>query len=184
MISRDEALHLLKDKVKNRNYVKHMIAVEAIMRELAHKLGQDEELWAITGLLHDIDFEETSSNPKLHGIKACELLRGKLPEEALRAIKAHNYENTEVKPETLLDKALIASDAISGLLVACALVMPNKKMNEVKVETVIRKFKSKDFARGVKRERILLCEEIGLTKEEFFEIALQALKKIANQLGL
>jgi predicted hydrolase (HD superfamily) len=83
-----------------------------------------------------------------------------------------------------MEKALIAADAISGLLVACALVMPSKKLADVKVETVSKKFKDKDFARGAERERILICEEIGLPREKFFEIALNGLKNVAPQIGL
>jgi predicted hydrolase (HD superfamily) len=105
-------------------------------------------------------------------------------EEVIRAIKAHNFENTGVRPETRMEKALIASDAISGLLIACALVMPSKKLCEVKVKTVTKKFKAKDFARKVSRERILLCEEIGIPKEKFFEIALDGLKSISSEIGL
>ncbi|KYH42095.1 MAG: phosphohydrolase [Candidatus Bathyarchaeota archaeon B26-2] len=183
-LNRDEALSLVKTKVKNRRIFCHMLAVEAIMRKLAGNLGEDEDLWGLTGLLHDIDFEETRDHPERHGLKAVELLMGDVPEDVLRAIKAHNYEYTGVEPETRMEKALIASDALSGLLVACALVMPSKKMSEVKIKTVKKKFKDKDFARGADRGRISLCEDIGLTREEFFEIGLEALKGISQRLGL
>jgi predicted hydrolase (HD superfamily) len=83
-----------------------------------------------------------------------------------------------------MEKALIASDAISGLLVACALVMPSKKLADVKVETVAKKFKDKDFARGAERERILVCEEIEIPREKFFEIALDGVKNVATEIGL
>jgi predicted hydrolase (HD superfamily) len=83
-----------------------------------------------------------------------------------------------------MEKALTACDAISGLLVACALVMPSKKLADVKVETVAKKFKDKDFARGADRDRILVCEEIGLTRNRFFEIALNGLKAVAADVGL
>ncbi|RLI04444.1 phosphohydrolase, partial [Candidatus Bathyarchaeota archaeon] len=99
-------------------------------------------------------------------------------------IKAHNYEHTGVKPETKMEKALIACDALSGLLVACALVMPSKKLDEVKISTINKKFKQKDFARRVNRNKIMLCEEIGVPKEKFFEIALEGLKKISTEIGL
>jgi len=161
-----------------------MLAVEAIMRALAEHLGEDEELWGLTGLVHDIDYEKTADNFREHGVLAQEILRGKAPREALRAILAHNYENTGVKPETRLDKALIAADAISGLIVACALVMPSKSVRDVKLRTVERKFKDKDFARGADRKRIILCEEIGIPRKEFFEIALKALQKVGRDLGL
>jgi len=183
-MNRDEAIELVKSNIKSRNMFRHMLAVEAIMRALAEHLGEDEELWGLTGLVHDIDYEKTADNFREHGVLAQEILRGKAPREALRAILAHNYENTGVKPETRLDKALIAADAISGLIVACALVMPSKSVRDVKLRTVERKFKDKDFARGADRKRIILCEEIGIPRKEFFEIALKALQKVGRDLGL
>ncbi|MEM3546272.1 MAG: HDIG domain-containing protein [Candidatus Bathyarchaeia archaeon] len=184
MISREEALNMLRKYVKNENFVKHCIAVEAILRRVARLLGEDEELWGLTGILHDVDYELTQKEPNKHGLVAEKLIGGIVPPEVLKAIKSHNYENTGFKPESKLDKALIASDAASGLLIACALVMPSKKIEEVQIQTVLRKFKSKDFARGVNRNRIMLCEEIGLTLESFLREALEALKGIAPQLGL
>ena len=183
MLSREEALSLVKKHVKNDKLVKHMLAVEAIMRGLAKHLGEDVELWGLTGLVHDVDYELTKDKPERHGLVSVEILKGKVPEEVLNAIKAHNP-LTGNTPKTKMEKALVAADSISGLLIACALVMPNKKLSEVKLKTVKNKFKAKDFARGASRERILLCEEIGLEKEKFFEIALKSLQEIADQLGL
>ncbi|RLE49829.1 MAG: phosphohydrolase [Candidatus Methanomethylicota archaeon] len=183
-MARDDAYKLLTSKLKRENMVKHCLAVEAIMREFASRFNGDRELWGLTGLLHDIDFDETFNDPKRHGVLAAEYLKGLLPEEALRAIISHNFENTGVKPESVMEKALIVADALSGLIVACALVMPHKKLSEVKVETIEKKFKAKDFARGVSRERISLCKEIGLSEREAFEIGLQAMLRIADKLGL
>jgi putative nucleotidyltransferase with HDIG domain len=184
MLTREEALTLVKKHIVKRNILYHMLAVEAIMRSLARHFGEDEEKWGLIGLIHDIDYEETDAAPEKHSLIAAEILKGMLPEELLKAIKAHNFKHTGVKPENRMEKALIASDAISGLLVACALVMPSKKLAEVKVETVAKKFKDKDFARGADRERILVCEEIGIPREEFFEISLKGLKEIAHEIGL
>ena len=183
-LNREEALKLIKEKVKRRNIIYHMLAVEAIMRALARHLNGDEELWGLTGLLHDLDFDETMENPERHGLLTAEMLRGKVPEEVLRAIIAHNYERTGVEPETPMEKALIASDAISGLIIACALVMPSKKLSEVKVRTIKRKFKDKTFAKGASRDRIMVCEELGLPMDEFFRIALEALQGISEDIGL
>ncbi len=169
--------------MRNERFVKHVIAVEAIMLKLAGELGEDEELWALAGLLHDADYELTKSQVEKHGLLAAEILKNKVPENVLRAIKAHNP-RTGYEPQTKMEKALVAADAVSGLLVACALVMPSKKIAEVKVGTVTKKFKAKDFARRVDRKRILMREEMGLTKERFFEIALESLKEIAEDLGL
>ncbi len=184
MLTREEALELIKKNVKNRNIVYHMLAVEAIMRTLASHLGEDEDLWGLTGLLHDIDYEETERTPERHATLAEGILMNAVPREVHRAIRAHNFQYTQVTPENKMEKALIACDAISGLLVACALVMPSKKLKDVKVETVTKKFKDKDFARGADRKRVLFCEEIGVPKEEFFEIALNGLKNVATELGL
>ncbi len=183
MIEYDNALELLKRYVKNDKLIKHMIAVSAIMERLAEALNEDKKLWKIVGLLHDIDYELTQDDFSKHGIVACEILKDVLPENALDAIKAHN-ELTGFKDDSKLAIALRAADAVSGLIVATALVMPNKKLSEVKIETLLKKFKQKDFARGVKRDRILECEKLGLKLEEFLKIALEAVKSISTQLGL
>jgi len=184
MLTREEALNLVKKNVTKRNIVYHMLAVEAIMRSLAKHFGEDEYLWGLTGLLHDIDYGKTEGTPEKHGILAEEILRELVSKELIRAIKAHNFQHTHIKPETRMEKALIACDAVSGLLVACALVMPSKKLADVKIKTVMKKFKDKDFARGANRERILFCEEIGVPIEKFFENALTGLKNISTEIGL
>ena len=184
MLSREDALKLLRENVRNEKMILHMIAVGAIMRELARYFGEDEDLWELVGLLHDIDYERTKDNPSKHGLVAEEILGSLVSDDILRAIKSHNYENTGIEPRTRMEKALIASDAISGLIIACALVMPSKKLEEVKVKTVKKKFKQKDFARNVSRERILFCEQIGIPREKFFELALNALKGVSDELGL
>jgi len=184
MLTRQEAFSLVKKNVSKRNVIFHMLAVEAIMRSAARHFGEDEEHWGLIGLLHDIDYEKTERTPEKHGLLAEEMLKGLVPENVIRAVKTHNSQHTGVKPESLVEKALVACDAISGLLVACALVMPSKKLAEVKVETVAKKFRDKDFARGADRERISMCEEIGVSKEKFFEMSLDGLKSIASEIGL
>jgi putative nucleotidyltransferase with HDIG domain len=184
MLNRDEALNIVKEHVSKRNIIYHMLAVEAIMQDLAKHFGEDEQRWGLLGLLHDVDYEKTEATPEKHSLLTEEILKGKVSSELFKAIKTHNFKYTGVMPQTRMEKALVAADAISGLLVACALVMPSKKLADVKVETVSKKFKDKDFARGAERERILLCEEIGLPREKFFEMALNGLKKVAPQIGL
>ncbi len=180
MISDEEAREML-EQVDMENLRKHMLAVGAIMEKLAEKFGEDAELWKLTGWLHDIDYKKSDMNE--HGIISAKMLEGKLPEEALHAIKAHN-ELTGVKAESLLDKALIAADAVSGLVVATALVMPGKKLSEVKLKSLIHKFKDKSFARNIDRERVLLCNEIGMDRNEFLSLALEAMNGISDELGL
>ncbi|MEM0453241.1 MAG: HDIG domain-containing protein [Sulfolobales archaeon] len=183
MISRVEAINLLSRYLTNDKNLKHCISVEAIMRFLALRLGEDEELWGMTGLLHDIDYELVGKDLNKHGLLALELLKDALPVEALEAIVSHN-ELTGHTSETKISYALKAADHISGLIIATVLVMPNKKLDEVRVESVLKKFKQKDFAKGVNRSRILLCEKLGLSLEDFTSLSLEALKAISNELGL
>ena len=184
MIGRDEALAFLQSKLRNDRLVKHSLAVEAIMRRLAEKLGEDVELWGITGLLHDVDYEETANNPEVHGLRSAEMLEGMLPQEALDAIKAHN-ELTGYKCDSKLSHALLASDQVSGLIIASALEMPSKKLSEVKLSTLRKKLKQKDFARGVNRKKITsVPEKLGLALDEFLELSLKALQSISGNLGL
>ncbi len=184
LLTRDEALNLVKANVSKRNVVYHMLAVEAIMRAVAKHFGEDEERWGLVGLLHDVDYEKTESTPEKHSLLAEELLKELVPNDVIRAIKTHNQTHTGIAPESQMEKTLTASDALSGLLIACALVMPSRKLVDVKVESVAKKFKDKDFARGADRERIVVCEQIGLPKEKFFEIALNGLKIISTEIGL
>lgn len=183
MISRAEAIEILRRYISRENNLKHMISVGAIMKETASKLHQNEAEWEIIGLLHDIDFE-ICGNPSNHTIKAKELLREIVPESAIEVIMAHNYEHTNVSVDTIEKKALIASDAASGLIVASALVMPSKKLEEVRLETLIKKFKSRDFAKNVSRDRISLCTQFGMSIDEFLQIALDGMKRISTELGL
>jgi putative nucleotidyltransferase with HDIG domain len=183
-MSREEALQLVRANVKKENLIKHMIAVEAIMKAVAEHLSEDKDKWELLGLLHDIDFDKTGDDPKQHALVAAEILNGKVDEEIIHAIKSHNFENTGVMPESKMEYALIAADAISGLVVACALVVPSKKLSDVKAESVTRRYKEKDFARNCSRERIYMCEKIGIDRAKFAEIALRALQSISNDLGL
>ncbi|MDI3502345.1 MAG: hypothetical protein PWR13_390 [Archaeoglobi archaeon] len=179
----EEALEFVRKHVSNENLVKHMIAVSEIMGAIAERLREDGELWKVVGLLHDVDYERTKDNFDEHGKISAEMLRDFLPEEALHAILSHN-ERTGVKPKSKMDFSLIVSDALSGLIIATALVMPNKKLDEVKVESLLKKFKDKSFARNVERNRILMARELGLELEEVMEIGLKALQGISNELGL
>jgi putative nucleotidyltransferase with HDIG domain len=183
MLSREEALELVSLHVRNAGLIKHMIAVSSIMRGLASRLGEDPGLWELVGMLHDIDYEEVGGDMKRHGLVSAEMVSGLLPEGALRAIRSHNP-LTGVKAEGRLDIALIAADALSGLIVATALMMPGKRLEEVKVSSLRRKFKDGSFARGVSRENIMRCEELGIGLEEFFEIGLESMRRVAADLGL
>jgi len=153
-MEREEALRLIKQEVKTKNLIKHMLAAEAVMRRLAEELGQDEELWALTGLLHDLDYDRTMDQPEQHGLLGAQILEEKgLPPELVQAVKAHN-EVLGVERQTLLDKALYAADPVTGLLVAAALIHPQKKLAAIDLDFVMNRFKEKSFARGADGGRL------------------------------
>jgi predicted hydrolase (HD superfamily) len=182
-MSREEALALVREHVRKESNIKHMVAVGAIMRELAERFSENAEQWELAGILHDIDLE-VCSGMKDHTLKARELLAGRADEELIEIIMAHNHEATGVLVDSRSKVALIAADAASGLVIACALVMPSKKLDDVQSSSLRKKFGNKDFAKGVSRERIMRCEELGLSRDEFLEIALTGLRKVSGELGL
>jgi len=185
MLTREEAYKLLCDHVAAENLRKHCIATEAIMRALARRLGRDEELWGIVGLLHDLDYERTADSPPDHTRETCEILREKgFPEEALTAIREHNAEALGIPRESEFGIALACGETITGLIVATALVMPDKKLASVKAKSVLKRMKKKDFARAVSREIIRECERIGIPLEEFVDLCLEAMRGVSDKLGL
>jgi len=186
MINRDKALQLLDNNIHNQNLIKHMIATEAIMRSLAEKLDKDQELWRLTGLLHDLDFEQTKNSPEKHSLVTEQILReeGIVNQKLLQAIKSHNAEMTGQERKSDLDYALTAAEQISGLIVGCALVMPDKKLDSVTPETILKKFKQKSFTTNVNRELIRLCQKLGFSLEDFADLSLKAMQQISTDLGL
>lgn len=187
MINREAALEILQEKVSNKNIIKHMLATEAMMRALAGKLepGMEEE-WAMAGLLHDGDYSEEVPVEK-QGIQISEWLKEKnleIPDCVAHAMAAHNFSNTGVKPESKMDWALFAGDSLTGLIVATALVLPEKKLADVTVEKVLKRFKELKFAAGTRREDVKTCENLGLSLEEFVKITLGAMQGIASEMGL
>lgn len=185
-MTREEALALVQDWVKNPNLVKHHLAAEAVMKTLAKHLGGDEEKWRLVGLLHDADYEQTKNKPERHALMLTEELeRMGVDQGVIYAIKAHNKEHTKVEPKSKMDWALYCSDELTGFIVAIALVMPDKKLSSVKVESILKKMKEKSFAAGVNREQIKMCKEkLGIPLSEFVKIALGAMQGIADDLGL
>jgi putative nucleotidyltransferase with HDIG domain len=184
-MTRDEALELLGPHVRADNLKKHCLAAEAIMRELAVRLNQDSELWGNIGLLHDLDFEYTREHPEAHGCKTVALLAPYgLPEEALSAVLRHNAEALGLERETVLDYALTCAETITGLLVAAALVHPDKQIKSLNPASVRKRMKSKDFARSVNRDHVVLCERINIPLMEFIELSIKAMGSISDELGL
>jgi uncharacterized protein len=184
-MSREEAYQLVTSMLKNPNLVKHCLAVEAIMRDLAAKFGEDEEEWGLVGLLHDADYEVTNKDLDTHTDVIVEILkRDEVSERIINAILAH-HPLKKPNRENLMEKAVYCADELSGLITACALVQPEKKLASVTVESVLKKFKQPSFAAGAKRDQIKACEEeLNIPLEEFVEIALKAMQKSSKELGL
>jgi len=183
-MTREEALDSIKANVENKNLVKHMLATEAIMRALARRLGEDEEEWGLTGLLHDIDVELTGEDMREHSKLGADLARELgASEEMAHAILCHNQTHG-IPLETRLDKALVCADPLTGLIVASALVRPEKKLAGLEAKSAKKRFKEKSFASGADRQQISMCSEIGLELDEFIELGLEAMKGIAANLGL
>jgi len=183
-VTRKEALDSIRANVENENTIKHMLATEAIMRALARHFGEDEEEWGLAGLLHDIDMELTEGDMNTHSRLGADLARELGASEAMaHAILCHNQTHG-IPLETKLDKALFCVDPLTGLIIAAALVRPDKKLAGVEARSVRKRFREKSFAAGANREQISQCSEIGLELDEFIELGLEAMKGIAPSLGL
>lgn len=184
-MEREAALRLVCEHVANENLVHHMLAAEAIMTALAERLGGDVPRWAMAGLLHDLDVEETADQMEVHATRTVEWLRetGFDDEEILDAIGAHNPANgSEIT--TTMARALFAADPLTGLVTAAALIRPEKKLELVQLNSLKKRFKEPSFARGARREDILTCEDLGIPLEEFLALGLEAMKAVADDLGL
>lgn len=183
-MDRQEALGLMTAKLTNKNLQKHTLAVEAIMRRLARHFGEDEELWGLAGLLHDIDYEETKADPARHSlVGGAELEALGLPAEVVAAVKAHNHYHG-LPRDTVMSKALFAADPLSGLIVAAALISPEKKLSAIDAAFVMNRFGEKSFARGADRDTIRCCSELGLELSDFVAMGVEAMQGIAGELGL
>ena len=181
-MDRDEALALVKQHLKNKNLVKHSLAVEACMRALAEQLGEDVEKWGMAGILHDLDYEITERSPELHTTETVRILTdlGIAP-DIIQSIKAHA---AMVPCQTNMDYAIFSIDPLTGLIIAATLMHPDKKLRGVDLGFVKRRYKEKSFARGAKREDIEQIEEIGVGLDEFISICLEAMQGIDKDLGL
>jgi len=184
MMNRATAFRLATERIGNRNLVNHCVATEIIMEALARRFGlpdADVERWGLTGLLHDLDYAETAENFERHGVVTAELLADEIDAEMLHAILSH----AEKAPrESQMDRALFAADPTTGFIVAAALVRPDKSLAGVEVSSLLKRWKEKAFARGASREQMATCEDLGLTREEFLGIALDAMKARAAEIGL
>ena len=181
-ITRDQAHDLVVEKIGVNNLLKHILAVEAGMRELAKYFNEDVDYWGLTGLLHDLDYNETKDDEKRHTYLTSEWLEDyHLPEDMLHAIHAHPG---HIPCETRLDWALYSVDPTTGFIVACALMHPDKKLASVDLEFMLRRFKEKRFAAGASREAMAACEHLDLELGRFLELVHAGMMTITKHLGL
>lgn len=184
LIDRTAALELLENNLGNRNLFRHCLASEAVLRAVAEDRGEDPDLWGITGLLHDIDYELTSDDPERHGMVAAEMLADYLPFESIHAIQSHNAEYTCIERDSDFDHLLAAGESITGLIVAVALVYPDRKLASVKPKSILKRMNMSAFARSVPRDTIRECSKAGYDLGVFVALALDAMKGIAEDIGL
>lgn len=194
-MTRKQVLEFLHEHMQNPNLRRHCYAVEAVMKALARYFKEDEDKWGIVGLLHDGDYEETRDIPEKHTLKMVEWLKAlrqaqgnkdKDNKEIIEAILSHNFSHTgQNPPKNRLEWSLYCCDELTGLIVAVALVKPDKRLASVSVDSIMKKWDERAFAAGVKREQIEECEpRLGIALGEFIQIALEAMQGISEDLGL
>ncbi len=181
-MNRENAQELVRTHLKNKNLVKHCLAVEACMIGVAGRLGKDVEQWGLAGILHDLDYELTQKSPELHTTETVRILRDSGVDSAvIHAIQAHA---AKVPCESEMDWAIFSIDPLTGLIIAATLMHPTRKLADVDLEFVKRRYKEKSFAKGARREEIEECRNIGLDLDDFISICLKAMQGIAAELGL
>lgn len=181
-MDRDSALALVRDRAEKETTVRHLISVEGVMRALARHFGEDEDAWALTGLFHDLDQDQTHDDPERHANQAAEWLReAGVDEKVVNGVLAHAHEQYRTDR---MSKAVVHADAVAGLLVAAALVRPEKAVG-MKVSSVKKKLKEKAFAPGVNREEILQAEEkLEVPLDDFIRISIEGLQRVAGEIDL
>lgn len=190
MTTRAEAYAILTTHITGKFMINHHLGAEAVMRAFARHFhpgdAAAEELWGICGLIHDLDWEYTKDAPDQHTIKAAEILReAGVDEVIVHAMQAHHPSASGVEPSNLMEKCLYTTEEITGLLIACALVQPDRKLASVTVESAQRKLKDKAFAKGVNREIVGQAPEaLGMEMAEVLSVSLAAMQGIAEELGL
>ena len=181
-MEREAALALVREKAEKETTVRHLISVEGVMRRLARRFGEDEEVWALTGLFHDLDQDQTHEDEGRHARLAAEWLRGAgVDDRVVNGVLAHAHE--EYRTDRM-SRAIVHADAVAGLLVAAALVRPEKATG-MKVSSVKKKLKDKAFAPGVNREEITEVEErIEIPLDEFIQVSIEGLQEVAPEIEL
>ncbi|MFB3737588.1 MAG: HDIG domain-containing metalloprotein [Candidatus Velamenicoccus archaeovorus] len=181
-MDRAAAIALCREKTEKETTVRHLVSVEGVMRALARRFGEDEDLWGLTGLFHDLDQDQTAGDPDRHAHLAAGWLReAGVDERVVNGVLAHAYEPYRTD---LMSKAVVHADAVAGLLVAAALVRPEKALG-MKVSSVKKKLKEKAFAPGVNREEVTGVEaSIGLPLDQFLAVAIEGLQRVASEIEL
>ncbi len=187
-----EAYKLLTKYLTDKKLLKHSLATEAAMKALYKRITPkekynkaEEEKWSIVGLLHDADYEITRGEPEKHGMRLIEKEHDTIPQDIAYAIQAHNYKYTKVNPKSLMDWAITTCDQLTGIIAACALLQPDRRIYLLTHEFVLGKFQDKSFAKGADRATILLCETtLGLKLEEFIKVVLGGMQIIGRELEL
>jgi predicted hydrolase (HD superfamily) len=189
-MTRQEAFETLTGLITNPNLIKHHLACEAIMKALCPRLipGADEitvNKWGTVGLLHDADYEQTKDTPQKHTLVLEQELGDKLDGDVMYAIKSHNFLHNGVVPQSKMDWAMYACDELSGLIIAAALIHPDKKLASLDVDFIMNRFNDGNFAKGADREQIKTCEtKLNIPLTEFVQIALTAMQGVSNELNL
>jgi len=189
-MTRDEAYQILTDLVKNKNLIKHHLACEAAMKSLYKRISpkptiEEEANWGLVGLLHDADYELCRDHPEKHTLILEEKIGEKIDPRLMYAIKSHNFAYNGFEPKSYMDWGIYCCDELTGLIIAAALVHPDKKLGPLTVDFIVNRFNSASFAKGANREQIKTCEkELGIPLKEFIEIVLRAMQGISGSLGL
>ena len=185
--NRDEALNLLRKYNKEESHIHHALAVEGTMRHFAKLAGEDEDLWGVVGILHDIDWEQTTETPERHCHVAPDMLReAGVDEDIIHAVQSHGYGIcTDVAPSNAMEKTLFTIDELTGLIITAGLVRPSRSLGDLELKSVKKKWKDKAFARGVNRDIIKEgAERMGMPLDKVIEETIRALRPIEKQIGL
>lgn len=191
-MTRDEAYQILQSLIKNENLIKHHLACETTMKTLYKRLipqnlqnPKDEGNWGIVGLLHDADYELSKNTPERHTLILEEKFKDKIDPKLIYAIKSHNWKFNNVKPKSRLDWSIFCCDELTGLIIASALISPDKKLINLTPEFIMKRFNEPSFAKGADRNQIKFCEkELSIPLNEFINLTLTAMQQISSSLGL
>jgi len=182
MISREEALIILKKYLINKENLNHSLLVEEIMKDLSKRLNRDETIWGLTGLLHNIDYEYTEETLEERGNLSSKILTGLISEKGINAIKGLNYVYTDYLPVNLIDKSLMATSSLTDLIFKLLNNISKDEISHFNVTLLYEKYKDERFAPRIDRNRIKAISDVGISLENFFKIAINSLSKVYNQL--